>query len=77
VELLRRLGVGEGGIGETVDATPLPETVAARERRSALAERRAELADVSVAIRAKIEMQLAETAAPGSVRARGVNSPRL
>lgn len=64
MELLRRLGAGRTSIEGTVGAAPLPETVAARERRSSGTERRAEIAHVTTAIREKIEMQLAEISAP-------------
>ncbi len=57
VELLRMLGAGRATIAETVSAAPLPETIAARERWFMQVERRAELADVVIAIREKIGMQ--------------------
>lgn len=64
VELLRMLGTRKGAIDETVNAAPLPETVATRERRIMQAERRIELAGVVTAIREKIDMQPEEIPAP-------------
>lgn len=66
MELLRMLGTGRGTIDETVNAEPLPETVAARERRFVQAERRIELAAVITAIREKIDMQPEEPPAPAA-----------
>lgn len=64
MELLRLLGAGRATIDETVSIPPLPETITARERRSMQVERRAELADIASAIRAKIDMQSVELPAP-------------
>ena len=51
-------------IEETVATAPLPEVVAARERRIVQAEQAIEVAQAVTAIRAKIELQLMEEAAP-------------
>lgn len=64
IELLRLLGARGAAIDETVGAAPLPETIAARERRGIQIERRAELAGAIIAIREKIEMQPMEEPAP-------------
>jgi hypothetical protein len=64
MELLRMLGAGRAALDETVCAAPLPETIAARERRVMQIERRAELAGVVIAIREKIEMQPEEMPDP-------------
>ena len=73
VEMLRRLGATKAAIDETVLAAPLPEVMAARERRAGEAERAATLAAVVNAIREKVEFQLAEPpvqARPQARRAR-------
>lgn len=55
VELLRRLGAARAAIEQTVDADPLPETIAAKERRLEAAMKREVLAGVAAAIRDKID----------------------
>lgn len=55
VELLRRLGAARAAIDQTVNAEPLPETVAAKQRRIEQAEKREVLAGVVAAIRDKID----------------------
>ena len=64
VELLRMLGTRKGAIEEMVNAAPLPETLAGRERRIMQAERRAELAGVVTAIREKIDLEPEELPLP-------------
>ena len=66
VELLRMLGTGRGTIDATVNAEPLPETIAARGQRIREAERRIELAAAITAIREKIDMQPEEPTAPAA-----------
>lgn len=81
VELLRRLGAARSAIEETVKAAPLPQTIAARERRMMQAARRTELAFAVTAIREKIEMQPEEMPAPvaraRSLRRRYVHPDQL
>ena len=60
VEVLRRLGAGRVAIEATIATEPLPEVVAARERRIARAEQAVEVAQAVTAIREKIELQLTE-----------------
>ena len=64
VRMLRLLGVGGRAIEETLTVGPLPEVVAAQERRVERAERAAALAGVVEAIRDKIEHQPPEPPAP-------------
>ena len=60
VEVLRRLGAASRAIEATVATEPLPEVVAARERRIVRAEQAIEIAHAVTAIREKIELQLTE-----------------
>ena len=55
VALLRRLGAARAAIDQTVNADPLPETIAARHRREEQAVQREVLAGVAAAIRDKID----------------------
>ena len=55
VDLLRRLGAARAAIEQTVNADPLPETLAARHRREEQAVQREVLAGVAAAIRDKID----------------------
>lgn len=66
IEVLRQLGAGVAAIEGTVHAEPLPEVIAARERRAWQAEQAIEIAYVVAAIRAKIELQPVEQPAPSS-----------
>ena len=60
VEVLRRLGAASAAVEATARTEPLPEVVAARERRIARAEQAIEVAQAVIAIREKIELQLTE-----------------
>jgi hypothetical protein len=66
VRMLRLLGAGGKAIEETLTVGPLPDVVAARERRVERAERAAALAGVVEAIRDKIENQPPQLLAPPS-----------
>ena len=75
VRALLALGTKQGVIAASVEAAPLPETVAAREARALRAERAAEWAAAEAAIRARIEWQLAQPAEPVPVAKKG-RAPR-
>ena len=62
--LLRRLGAARAAIEATVRTAPLPEVVAARERRIAGTEQAIEVAQAATAIREKIELQMSEEPLP-------------
>ena len=64
VRMLRLLGVGGKAIEETLTVGPLPDVIAAKERRVERAERAAALAGVVEAIRDKIEHPPPEPSAP-------------
>jgi hypothetical protein len=55
VELLRRLGAARAAIEQTINTDPLPETIAAKNRRLEEAMKREVLAGVAAAIRDKID----------------------
>lgn len=74
VQMLRLLGAGGKAIKETLTVGPLPDVVAARERRVERAERAAALAGVAEAIRDKIENQPPESPAPSPGPAPGARS---
>jgi hypothetical protein len=66
IEVLSQLGAGTSTIEALVHTEPLPEVIAARERRALQAEQAIETAYVAAAIRTKIELQPAEQPAPPS-----------
>lgn len=69
VGVLRTLGAGRAAVEEAVSVEASPEAAAARQRRAARAEIAPVVADVTAAIRAKVEFQLAQGPAPDPERA--------
>lgn len=60
VAVLRSLGAARAAADEAISIEASPETIAARARRAVRAELAPEVAAVAAAIRAKIDLQLAE-----------------
>ena len=76
VEVLRRLGAAGAVIEETVSTAPLPEVVAARERKATQAERAIETAAAVQAIGERITLRQEEERMRAAAKPASASAPR-